>query len=629
LGMAGAFSAVADDGNAIFWNPAGLPHVRHQEVNSMYANLFGIGLKDGHLCYVMPITDDHAVGVDWYHSSFDDGELGFVEDHFRLAYGYHFTKRLSLGMNFKYVNRGMSLDGSSVDNFGGFGLDLGILFRMTKNLKLGLMVYDVLDTWVKHDTGRRERIFARKARFGASYRPMENLAVAVDLDDRAHIGAEYWLHDLFAARCGLMKDLSAGKGISYTAGWSLKYKLLQFDYAYHASTSLPATHRFSVSLSFEFVPQLVEVEEIRLEPIFASLYRRYSAHDVGWVVLRNEHKEPLEVSVSVFVPKYMDAPTEVARELLPAPIGDEPAYRQAFGLRPVFSDKMLSLTKNVQSQVEVTVTYRHQKRTRQVKGSAKAAIYRMGMLPLGEDVSPMAALIDPEDEAVRRFARGVVGRYMDRADMEVISGNISKAIQLFDALGSYGVRYVPDPHNPYSEISSRRKTIDSVKYPRETLDPGDRTGDCDDLSVLYSALLENVGIHTVLVDVPGHVYVMFDTGVHKNSYERMCLPEDMYVVMEETIWLPVEVTLCGGSFVRAWFEGLSEYRRWQEKGRLELVDVHRAWKEYEPAHPPSYVSEISVPASEGMDRRVLEDVRKIRRLREDFLRTLERRVNDP
>ena len=158
LGMAGAFSAVADDGNAISWNPAGLPYVRHQEINSMYSNLYGIGLKDSYLCYVFPITDDHAIGVDWYHSGFDDEELGFAENQVRLSYGHHIIRRLSLGANVKYLNRSMDLDNISEDSFNGFGLDLGLLFSPIKNLKLGLMAHDVANTWLEHEEGKKERV---------------------------------------------------------------------------------------------------------------------------------------------------------------------------------------------------------------------------------------------------------------------------------------------------------------------------------------------------------------------------------------------------------------------------------------------------------------------------------------
>jgi tetratricopeptide (TPR) repeat protein len=628
LGMAGAFLAIADDANAISWNPAGLPYVRHQEINSMYSDLYGIGLKDSYLCYVLPITDNQASGIDWYHCGFDDEELGFAENQIRLSYGYNIIRKLSLGANVKYLNRDMDLDGISVDKSKGFGIDFGVLLSPIRNLKIGFMAHDAANTRVKHDgnAGRKEKVLTSNIRFGMSYRPIEDLTVAMDVDDSVRFGAEYWVYNTFAARCGLMKDFSTGENPSYTAGWGLRYSVFQFDYAYNRAPTLADTHRFSGSLRFEFSPQLVKIEKVKLEPVFASLYKRYSTHDAGEVVLRNEYKEPLEVSVSVFIPEYMDAPTEVARELLPAPIGDEPAYKQAFGLKPVFSDNMLSLMKNVQRQVEVVVNYEYRKRTRQVKSSAKADLYKIGMVPLGADVSPIVALIDPDDEAVYQFARGVMSQYADRADRSIISDNISKAMLLFDALSVYGIKYVPDPYNPYSEVSGKEEAIDSVKYPREVLDPRNKTGDCDDASALYSALLENVGIHTMLVDVPGHVYVMFDTGVHSNSFERMCLPEDTYIVEGDVIWLPVEVTMYGQLFQRAWQEGFSEYQKWQERGQLELVDVHQGWEEHQRTHPSLPVPEIKAPALPMMDELVLSDIGQIRQSQDDFLLALEQDV---
>ena len=42
LGLGETFTAIADDGNAVYWNPAGLPTLKRIEFNSMYANLYNI-----------------------------------------------------------------------------------------------------------------------------------------------------------------------------------------------------------------------------------------------------------------------------------------------------------------------------------------------------------------------------------------------------------------------------------------------------------------------------------------------------------------------------------------------------------------------------------------------------------
>ena len=48
LGMGGAFIAVADDGNTITWNPAGLPRLRRKEFTSSYADLYAMNIT--HIC---------------------------------------------------------------------------------------------------------------------------------------------------------------------------------------------------------------------------------------------------------------------------------------------------------------------------------------------------------------------------------------------------------------------------------------------------------------------------------------------------------------------------------------------------------------------------------------------------
>ncbi len=43
LGMGGAFVAIADDANAIYYNPAGLTYVEGRDVTSLYSSLLGAG----------------------------------------------------------------------------------------------------------------------------------------------------------------------------------------------------------------------------------------------------------------------------------------------------------------------------------------------------------------------------------------------------------------------------------------------------------------------------------------------------------------------------------------------------------------------------------------------------------
>lgn len=129
IAMGGAFCAIADDATATFWNAAGLPWVGHQEITATRADLYGSGITDNFVSFVLPLTRSQAAAVDWYQSVFDDTELDAGESRIDLGYGRTFSSIFSAGAAVKYLNRHVDLDGSSVHRGSGFGLDLGVLLR--------------------------------------------------------------------------------------------------------------------------------------------------------------------------------------------------------------------------------------------------------------------------------------------------------------------------------------------------------------------------------------------------------------------------------------------------------------------------------------------------------------------
>ena len=125
--------------------------------------------------------------------------------------------------------------------------------------------------------------------------------------------------------------------------------------------------------------------------------------------------------------------------------------------------------------------------------------------------------------------------------------------------GEIRITYVPDPNNPFGRMSETREAVDQVQYPRQLMTS--RTGDCDDTSVLYCSLLENLGVPTAFLDGPGHILMLFDTGLHARNHQVLAVDESYYVVRGERVWIPVETTMLGRSFSEAWLEGASIWAR--------------------------------------------------------------------
>ena len=92
MAMGGAYAAVGGDAAAVYVNPAAIASLQRQEVSLSYADRFGLGLGESYAAYVLPVTDNHALGIDWFHRGYDDvsGGLGLQasQNTFRFAYAY-------------------------------------------------------------------------------------------------------------------------------------------------------------------------------------------------------------------------------------------------------------------------------------------------------------------------------------------------------------------------------------------------------------------------------------------------------------------------------------------------------------------------------------------------------------
>ncbi|MFA6073468.1 MAG: hypothetical protein WC758_05120 [Candidatus Woesearchaeota archaeon] len=123
---------------------------------------------------------------------------------------------------------------------------------------------------------------------------------------------------------------------------------------------------------------------------------------------------------------------------------------------------------------------------------------------------------------------------------------------LFESMRAYGVKYVNDAH----------ATGDYVQFPIETLK--NKAGDCDDNAILYSALLESIGMKSFLVLVPGHIF----SGYVDSSGKL----------------IPIETT--ANNFDDAILIGQSEYEQYVKSEDMLVMYPSEDWKEYPSVNLP-------------------------------------------
>lgn len=269
LGMGGAFTAVANDSTAAFWNPAGLAKLKRHEASFMHSSLTddrdynffnyaNVLTKDGksegtvaisHINFGIdgiPITNEDADGNPITDGNGNVKIEGYFEDketNTFVSYGRAFSNKFYGGVNLKYLKH--KLMDKKADTM---GLDFGFLYDFDANTSVGLSIRDIAEEldW-NTGTDTKDKV-PLTTTFGVAHRFNDKLLVAADLnkvkdmDCKFFCGVEYKIHENVDLRVGSHDS-------DLTLGASFKLDTWRFDYSY-ADETLGDAHRISCSKTF-------------------------------------------------------------------------------------------------------------------------------------------------------------------------------------------------------------------------------------------------------------------------------------------------------------------------------------------------------------------------------------------
>jgi tetratricopeptide (TPR) repeat protein len=373
---------------------------------------------------------------------------------------------------------------------------------------------------------------------------------------------------------------------SFNAGLELSYRFLSngMSGALYQGLSLGASARYSL---LQASP--VRIREIQFNDVFPVFLKYYDMHPIGTVVFENSGTAPIkDMEVSFFVDKYMDNPTQC-----PVPPVLNGGQKATIDLFALFSEKVLAITESTVVSGKVAVSY--------MQGNKRLSVERSGSLHVKDrnaitwdDDRKVAAFVLYKDPAVLEIAKSLA-RIVKEAPQSV-DGNLSTAMVLHEALRRYGMSYVVDPTSSYASQSKSKVTVDYIQYPRSSLQY--KAGDCDDLSVLYAAVLQGVGVDTAFITVPGHIYIAFSLKLGMERAKKLLSNPANLIFQEDKVWVPLEVTMLTGDFLAAWDAGASE---WRENAKAaKLIPVAKAWEVFEPVgyfddtRPVSFVPDATL-----------------------------------
>jgi hypothetical protein len=254
LGMGKAYTALATDASAIYWNPAALAEQDPYQVYFMHTNLF-FDTNFDYLGFTAPTKNFGSFGLALMalnSGNFDQrnelnqelGSFNILDLAILTSWSTKVFKGIYGGINYKFITQRM-LDYSGI----GHGLDLAMKTKIMNNIDLGVSVVNILNPKIKMAV--ESQSFPTQLRLGmATHLFNQKLILSSDLakvmgwgSTYLNVGAEFKFLNNIALRAGITNGkLTFGTGFTInTAG---------IDYSHHAVSELGNSHRFAVKYAF-------------------------------------------------------------------------------------------------------------------------------------------------------------------------------------------------------------------------------------------------------------------------------------------------------------------------------------------------------------------------------------------
>jgi hypothetical protein len=258
-GLSEAFTGIADDENALYYNIAGLPYLKSGVVSLNHTEWFeDIKMENitfGHyfsrsLGVAVGLTHMWMPGIEGRDSQGQPvGSVDVTSSVINLGAAYKIIPSLSLGLGMKYFQ-------DKLGNYSttGFGFDAGLLVKtFISGLSAGIAVQN-FGGKISYDT--EDQKIPLTYRGGLVYKfnqPNLQLALdvvkSIDTDYAMNFGIEYVFRNQFSLRIGNKFNAYESFTPSFSAGFNFKQQYF-IDYTFVNYTEIGGIHRLGFAFHF-------------------------------------------------------------------------------------------------------------------------------------------------------------------------------------------------------------------------------------------------------------------------------------------------------------------------------------------------------------------------------------------
>lgn len=288
LAMGSAFSGLADDSSACFYNPAGLQNNERQQISFLYYPLLADTLYNS-ITYAYPILDFGAVGLAIYRagtqnieiydsSDFLQGTKNYEQYRATVAYASKINENFIIGVGVNVISFSLL----NINAYG-FGADFGLIYEPFSYISVAFVARNLVNPSLTLTTTEEDlpREYIAGIAIKLPVKPINihltsDIVLPEESDLRIKAGIELTGFDLLSVRMGYDGD-------AICFGGGIKYSGVSVDYAYLVNEYFGGLSRFSVSYNFglSLEEQKIEREKALKEQVKKIIEQEFKKKELA------------------------------------------------------------------------------------------------------------------------------------------------------------------------------------------------------------------------------------------------------------------------------------------------------------------------------------------------------------
>ncbi|MGL1891003.1 MAG: hypothetical protein OCD02_05215 [Spirochaetaceae bacterium] len=380
---------------------------------------------------------------------------------------------------------------------------------------------------------------------------------------------------------------------------------LQGGYQSYLGDGSPIFSGASVGISVNFsLPTDGGVEKIGLtldqyESVFPLFYSVYRDNEVGMLTItNNESAEIRNINVEYRAKNFTSssslcgtAPILHKKESIEIPL-----YAN-------FIESIQSFTESGKIPGEVIISYEILGTKKTISKSLIIKVFNRNNIHW-YDSGSLALFISPNSPEVLDYSKYAVGLARNNL-IPGINKNMQFAMFLYEGLKVAGISYSFDETTPYTLYHQDNNLLDYIQYPFQTLSY--KQGDLDDLGILYSSILESVGIKTAIIPLKNDFIVAYSLGITEKQASSLFNNTDSLLIINNEAWMPIAMSTLREGFINSWNSGINNINSSFDRDEtVDFIPLSVAWETY----PPSGIRGDEVSLKKPTEAAIKKEVSK-------------------